>query len=123
MGEPVEGRAGEPLAPQDLGPVLERQVGGDDETVAFVGRVDDVEQQLGARLTGRNVAQFVEDDQIELGQLRAELEQLLVIPSFEHQRDQFGDPKEPYLAAMQTGGQRERRGEMGLPRAAGADQQ
>ena len=73
MGEPVERRAGEPLAPQDLGPVLERQIGGDDETVALVGRADDVEQQLGARLTGRNVAQFVEDDQIELGQLRAEL--------------------------------------------------
>ena len=58
MGEPVEGRAREPLAPQDLGPVLERQISRDHETLAFVDRADDVEEQLGAGLTGRDVAQL-----------------------------------------------------------------
>ena len=58
----------------------------------------------GACLAGRGVAQLVEDDQIELGQPRAELQELLVIPSLEHQRDQFGDSKEPHLAALETGG-------------------
>ena len=50
MGEPVQGGPGQPLAAQDLRPVLERQVRGDDQTGPFVGRADDVEQQFRADL-------------------------------------------------------------------------
>ena len=38
MGEAIQRRAGDLLAAQDLGPVLERQVRGDDQTMSFVGR-------------------------------------------------------------------------------------
>lgn len=34
MGQPIEQRAGEPLRAQDRGPILERQVGGDDGRTA-----------------------------------------------------------------------------------------
>ena len=45
VGEPIQGGPGEPLTPQDLGPMFKRQVGSDNETVAFVGGADDVEDQ------------------------------------------------------------------------------
>ena len=69
MGEPIERGTGEAFAAEDFGPVLEGQVRGHDQAVPFVGRGDDVEQEFGSGLAGGNVAQFVEDDQIELGQL------------------------------------------------------
>ena len=59
--EPIEGRPGQPLAAQHLGPVLERQVGGHDQAVPLVGRGDHVEQQFRPGLAGRHVAQLVED--------------------------------------------------------------
>lgn len=52
MGEALEDCPGKSLAPQDFGPVRERQIGGDDETAAFVGRADEVEQQLRALCMG-----------------------------------------------------------------------
>ena len=67
MGEAIQGRSGEPLAAEDLGPVLERQVGRHDQAVPFVGRGDHVEQEFRPGLAGRHVAQFVEDQQIQLG--------------------------------------------------------
>ena len=36
VGEPVERSPGEPLAPENLGPVLEWKVRGDDQAVAFI---------------------------------------------------------------------------------------
>ena len=47
VGEAVEKGSGEPLAAQDLGPLLERQVGGDNQAGAFVGPADDLEEELG----------------------------------------------------------------------------
>ena len=49
VGEPVEQRTGQPLAAQHLGPVLERQVGGDDRGATLVSLGEHLEQQLGAR--------------------------------------------------------------------------
>jgi hypothetical protein len=44
--EPVEGRAGEALRSEHLGPGREGQVGGDDQAAALVGAGDDVEEQF-----------------------------------------------------------------------------
>ncbi len=65
MCEPVECGAGEALAAEHFGPVLKRQVGRDDQAQPFIGRADDVEQQFRADLAGRDLAQFVQDQQIE----------------------------------------------------------
>ncbi len=46
MGQPIECGAGQALAAKDFGPVLERQVGRDDQIQPFVGGADHVEQQL-----------------------------------------------------------------------------
>jgi hypothetical protein len=52
-----------------LGPVLERQVGGHHENGPLIRPGDLVEQQFRPGLTGGNVAEFVEDQPVELGEL------------------------------------------------------
>ena len=44
MRQPIEGRSGQPFAAENLGPVLEWQIGGHDQAVALVGCGDHVEQ-------------------------------------------------------------------------------
>ena len=56
MGEAVEHGAGEAFVAEDLGPVLEGQVGGDDEALAFVGAADDFEEEFGAGLGEGDIA-------------------------------------------------------------------
>ena len=67
--EPVQRRSREPFAAQDFGPVLEGQVRCHDQAVAFVGRRDDVAEEFGPGLARRDVPEFVEDEEVELGQL------------------------------------------------------
>ena len=81
--EAVEGGSREPLAAEDLGPLLEGQVRGHDQALAFIGRAQDVEEQFGPRLPGRHVAEFVEDQEVELLELLAEPEELLLFPGLE----------------------------------------
>ena len=76
VGEAVQRRSREPFAAQHLGPVLERQVRGHDQAVALVGRGDHVEQQFRPGLAGRNVAQFVEDQEIQLAKLLPQPQEL-----------------------------------------------
>ena len=42
----VERRAGQTFAAENLRPVFERKIRRDNEALPFVGRADDVEQQL-----------------------------------------------------------------------------
>jgi len=43
VGEAIEGSSGEAFAAEDFGPVLEREVRGDDEAVPLIGSRDDIE--------------------------------------------------------------------------------
>mgnify|MGYP001614518690 CR=1 FL=1 len=72
MREPVERGPGQAFAAQDLHPLLERQVGGEDQAGAFVSGADHIEEKFGAELAGRDVAEFIEDQKIEFGQLTLE---------------------------------------------------
>ena len=51
--EPIEQRAGETLAAEDAGPILERQVRCDDGRAAFMTLAEDLEEQLRASLGER----------------------------------------------------------------------
>ena len=64
MGETIEQRAGEALRAQNLCPVLERKVGCHDRRSAFVTLGEGLEQQFGARGRERDVAQFIDDEQL-----------------------------------------------------------
>lgn len=104
MREPIERGTGEAFAAEDFGPVLKGQVRGHDQAVPFVGRGDDVEQEFGAGLAGGDVAEFVEDQQVELAQRLSIAEQLAFFLGFQQLGDEFGDAEEPHLAALSTGG-------------------
>ena len=65
MGEPVEQRRGH-LGVAEYGrPFAEGQVGGDDDRGPLVEPADQMEQELAAGLGERQIAEFVEDDEVE----------------------------------------------------------
>ena len=71
VGQPVEQRAGQPLGGEHAGPLVERQVGGDDGRAAFVALAEHLEQQLGAGLRQRHVAEFVDHQELVGGKWTA----------------------------------------------------
>ena len=82
MGEAIEQRASEPLGAEHAGPLVEGQVAGDDDRAALVALAEDLEQQLGTGLCERNVAQFVDDQQLVACELTLQAQQTLFIASF-----------------------------------------
>ena len=69
MGEAIEQRAGEPLGREHAGPLIERQVGGDDSRTALVALAEHLEQQFGSGLGQRHVAELVENQPLTVGPL------------------------------------------------------
>ena len=69
MGQPIERGSGETFTAEHLGPVLEGEIGRHDQAQSFIRRADHIEQQFGAELAGRHVAQFIENQQIEFREL------------------------------------------------------
>ena len=69
MGEPVEQRGRHLGVAEDGRPFAERQIGGDDDRGSFVEPADQVEEQLSAGLGERQIAEFVEHDEVEPGKI------------------------------------------------------
>jgi len=69
VGQPVEQRAGQALGSEDAGPLVEGQVRCDDGRAALVALGEHLEEQLGAGLGERHVAEFVDDQQLVAGKL------------------------------------------------------
>src|SRR5271166_4501241 len=61
MGEAIEQGAGQPLGAEDAGPFVEWQVAGHDGGAALVTLAEDLEQQFGAGLGRRHIAEFIDD--------------------------------------------------------------
>lgn len=72
MGQPVEQRGGHLGVAEDAGPFTEGEVRGDDDRRALVEPADEMEQELAAGLSEGQVAEFIEDDEVEAGQLIGE---------------------------------------------------
>ena len=64
MGEAVEHGGGHLGVAEDLGPIGEGEVGGDQQRGVFVEFADQVEQKLTAGLAERQIAKLVDDDEI-----------------------------------------------------------
>ena len=58
-----------PLGAEDLGPLVEGQVGGDQDRPSLVSLAEDLEEELCAGLGERYEAKLVDDEQLEPGQL------------------------------------------------------
>jgi len=69
VSEPVKQCAGEPLGAKDLDPFLESQVGGHHEAVMLIGPADDLKEQFGPGLGEGNISQFINDQEMESGEL------------------------------------------------------
>ena len=67
-GEAVEERRGHFRVAEHGGPFAEAEVGGYDDADALVELAQQMEEQRTARGAEQQVAQFVEDDEIEAGQ-------------------------------------------------------
>ena len=112
MGKSVQDRAGQALRAKDLGPLVEREVRCDDDTGPFVGGGDHVEEEFAAEFTGRNVAEFVEDQQVELRKLGFHSHQLAFFAGFHQLGNQLGHAMKPNLFALAACGDAECRGEV-----------
>jgi len=119
--EAVEQRPGEPLRAEHLGPVLEREVSGDDEAHTLVGAADDLEKELGADLGEGDVAEFVEDDRVAAFELGEEALGGPLLAGLDQLADELRDGEEPDLSALSTGRERESGGQVRLAGSAVAD--
>jgi hypothetical protein len=70
--EPVEERGGHLCVAEDARPFAEGEVGGHEDGGLLVEAADEVEEQLAAGLGERQVAEFVEDDEVEPGEVVGE---------------------------------------------------
>ena len=94
VGEPVQQRAGEALRAEDLGPFVEGQIGGHHDGAPLVALAEDLEEEFRAGGGQGDEAQFVDDQQVELGQIPLQVEQPSLIPGIQrsalprfHRRD------------------------------------
>jgi hypothetical protein len=69
MGEAVEECGGHLGVAEDVGPFAEGEVGGDDDGCAFVEFADQMEQELATGLSEGEIAQLVQDDEVEAVQV------------------------------------------------------
>jgi len=65
VGQPVEECGGHFGVAEDRGPFAEGEVGGDDDRGAFVELADQMEEELPAGLGEGQIAELVEDDEVE----------------------------------------------------------
>jgi hypothetical protein len=122
MGQAVEQRGGHLRVSEDGGPFAERQVCRHDDRGALVELADQMEQELSACLGEWQVAQFVEDQEIETGDqvggpalpVGARLGIQLV--------DQIDDVEEPSPGSVADTGPDDADRQMGFAGAGAADQ-
>ena len=67
--EAIERRGSHFGVAENSRPVAEREIGRDDNRGPLVETADQVEQQLSARLREWQITQFVEDDEVETGEI------------------------------------------------------
>src|SRR6202163_3388112 len=64
VGQPIEQRAGQPLGPEQAGPLVERQIAGDEGGAAFVTLAEDLEQELCSGRRQGHIAELIDDQQL-----------------------------------------------------------
>ena len=96
MSEAVQQGAGQPLRAEDLGPLVEGQVGDDQDRPSLVSLAEDLEEELRAGLREWDEAKLVDDEQLESGKPLLEVEQPPLVPGLDEFVDQRGGGGEAY---------------------------
>ena len=74
VSETIQESSSEPLGSEHLGPLVEGQVGGDQNRPSLVSLTEDLEEELCAGLREWDEAKLVDDEQLESGQLLLKVE-------------------------------------------------
>ena len=114
MSEAVQQGAGESFRAEDLGPLVEGQVGGDQDRTSLVSLAEDLEEEFRAGLGEWDEAQLVDDEQLESGQLLLEVQQSSFVPSLDQLMDQRGGRGEADRQPPLAGCEPQAEGNMGL---------
>ena len=123
MGEPIEQSGGHLRIAEDRRPFAEAQIGGDDDAGALVKLAEQVEQQGPAGGAEGQVAQLVQNHEIELGHCLGNLACFAFGLFLFKGVDQFDGGEEADLAAVMFDGlDAERGGNMGLAGSRATDQ-
>ena len=112
--EPVQQGARQPLRAKDLRPLVEGQVGRDDDGPLLVALAEDLEEELRSRPGQRDEAKLVDDEQLEPAQLLLEVEQPPLVPGLDQFVYQGGRGGEADRQPPLAGGQSQAERDMGL---------
>jgi len=122
MGEAVEERRGHLCVAEDGRPFTECEVGGDDDRCALVEAADEVEEQLPAGLREGQIAEFIEDDEVEAGHVIGEPSLLAAAGLGLEPVYQIDDVVEAAAGAVADERAGDGNGEMGLAGSGAADE-
>ena len=100
VSESVKQSPGETLGAEDLGPVLKRKIGSDQQALAFVGAADYLEEEFCPCLGKRHVTQFVQHEELLAFQLLVESSECPVFPALQKLGDQTGNRGETDPVAL-----------------------
>ena len=106
VGEPVQQRSGEPFRAEDLGPLIEGQIGGDQDGAPLVALAEDLEEEFRSGGGQGDEAQFVDDQQVQAGQLALQVEQASFVPGLHQLMHQGGGGGEAHGQSPQAGQER-----------------
>src|SRR5215469_5241990 len=107
--------------PEHTGPLIERQIGGDNDGAALVTLAEDLEQELRAGRRQRDIAELVDDQQLVGRQLALQAEQPLLVSGLDQLVDHGGRGSEADRQAFLTGRQPQSESNVRLASAAVAD--
>jgi hypothetical protein len=101
VNKAVEERGRHPLVAEDLRPTREVQVRGNADARPLVAVGKELEDQLGGMLRERQVADLIDEDEVEAPQLRQQFgEPQLLLGQFELARQRGGGAEEDAMAAQ-----------------------
>jgi hypothetical protein len=107
MGQPVEHGGGHLGVAEDLRPIGEGEIGGDQQRGVLVELADQMEQQLSTGLAERQIAKFVDEDEVVAQQLLgqpAALARGLLLLELVDQIDEVEEPPPGAGAGADHGG-------------------
>ena len=121
VGETIKECSGQPLRAEYLGPLVEGQVGCHQDRPSLVALAEHLKEQLGPGLGQWHEAQFVDDQQLEIGQASLQVEQAPFVPGFHQFVHQGGSGGEAHGQSTLACSKTETEGDMSLAGAAVAE--
>ena len=114
MRKAIEQSAGETLALENTRRFLEWKIRRDDGRATLMTLTEDLEEELSASLGERCITEFIDDEELDSGELGLELEQTLLIARFRQLMNGAGRRNESNRETAPTGREAERQAGMRL---------